>query len=259
MKILHCGMLWDKIAWWGLALFVAVHACVIFTRESAPQFFEDYCDAAVLATHVFAVPAVARASKSGLRGQIVSATVVSFLYHFFRLYTSVDYAGWQRLDHAVATGLIVTVFLEYMAHVHSTGIIVLLTALAASFSFGSVLSSAVTAAVLVGLIALPYLDTITQKCLRVVLYSVSLGGEVPQALFKCYTPSQRWRLLIAFVLQLLSVASFLVGDYVNGIDSYAHALWHAFAYSSLFVLVSVLAEPEHVPERETRRVYFQII
>ena len=252
-------MIWDKVAWWGLTLFVVIHVCVIFVRESTPQFFTDYSKAAVLATHLFAVPTVARASKSGLRGQIVSATAVSFLYHFFKLYTSIEYRGWQRLDHAVATGLIVTVFLEYMAHVHSTGIIVLLTALAASFSFGSVLSSAVTAAVLVGLIAFPYLDTITQKCLRVILYVVSLGGEVPQALYKCYTQSQRWRLLIAFALQLLSVASFLIGDYVDGIDSYTHALWHAFAYSSLFVLVSVLAEPEHVPERETRTKYLQII
>ena len=252
-------MLWDKVAWWGLGVFLLLHTAVVFTREYNVRFFCDYSDAAVLATHFFAVPAIARATKSGLRGQIVSATVVSFVYHFVRLYTTMDYRSWQRLDHAVATGLIVTVFLEYMAHVHSTGIIVLLTALAASFSFGNILSSAVTAAVLVGLIALPVFDQLTQKILRSTLYVVSLGGEVPKALYKCYTPSQRWRLLIAFTLQLLSVVSFFIGDNVDGFDSYAHALWHTFAYLSLFVLVSVLAEPEYVPQRETRKVYFQII
>ncbi len=246
----------EAATWVGLAAFVLFHAVIFAVREDAEPFSTDYSRVAVLATHIFAAPAIIRAAKSGLRGQIFSATVVSFVYHFLRLYTDVKYTSWQQLDHGVATGLIVTVFLKYMAHLHSTGIIVLLTALAASFSFGNVLSSALTATVFVGLIAFPCLDVATQRVLRIVLRCVSLGGKVPTALYKSYSKNQRRKLFLAFGLQLLSTATFFIGDYVEGADLYAHALWHAFAYTSLFVLVTVLEEPSH-PEnvRKPRELY----
>ena len=71
------------------------------------------------------------------------ATVVSVVYHSVRNFTDVDYNGIQRLDHAMSTALIATVFLKYFAHItHVLGIIVLMAASAASFDFGNVLASA---------------------------------------------------------------------------------------------------------------------
>ena len=98
-------------------------------------------------------------SGKQMREQIIVATVVSVAYHSARNFTDMNYNGIQRLDHAMSTALIATVFLKYFAHIsHVLGIIVLMAASAASFDFGNVLASAVTAAILVFIIAFPYVD-----------------------------------------------------------------------------------------------------
>ena len=203
-----------------------------------------------------------------MREQIIVATAVSVVYHSVRNFTNVDYNGIRRLDHAMSTALIATVFLKYFAHIsHVLGIIVLMAASAASFDFGSVLASAVTAAILVFIVAFPYVDKAAYQIMAFLVSCLSLGGVAPKVEDLRYTRQTRGRLLVAFFLQVLSVVFYYVGDHVERLFRWSHCLWHVFAYTCLYVLVDVISDKEEplrapttaaAPVRPSRKAFAPI-
>ena len=223
-----------------VALFVLVHACLLALSDDELNAYSKWAE---VLTHAFALPAILRGTQ--MREQIIVATIVSVIYHSVRNFTDWNYDGVQRLDHAMSTALIATVFLKYFAHItHVLGVIVLMAGAAASFEFGNVLASAVTAAILVFIIAIPYFDVCAYHILRVVVSCLSLGGVAPKAEALEYTLRVRFRLLVAFGLQALSVVFYFVGDNVVRLRHWSHCLWHVFAYTCLYVLVDIISEKE---------------
>lgn len=227
-------------------LFVIVHASLLALADESLNAYSKWAE---VLTHLFALPAVIRGKL--MREQILVATAVSVVYHSVRNFTDVDYNGIQRLDHAMSTALIATVFLKYFAHItHVLGIVVLMAASAASFDFGSVLASAVTAAILVFIIAFPYVDKAAYQIMALLVSCLSLGGVAPKVEDLAYTKQVRRRLLVAFALQVLSVVFYYVGDNVERLFHWSHCLWHVFAYTCLYVLVDIITDKE-APEATT--------
>lgn len=221
-------------------VFVVVHA----SMRALPNP-EAYEKAAELFTHAFAVPAILRARH--MREQIIVATIVSIVYHSLRNYSSLsenDIAPYQRLDHAMSVALIATVFLKYFARLtHVLGIIVLLSALSASFPFGNMLSSALTALIFVIVITFPLLDQAVYRVISFAVWILSLGG-VPPSAGDVKLGDFRKQLFVALALQGLSVVFYLVGEGNADLQRWAHSLWHMFAFLALFVLVDVIAQRE---------------
>lgn len=218
-------------------VFVAVHASL----RALPNP-EAYEKSAEIFTHLFALPAILRARH--MREQIIVATIVSTLYHALQNYSDMpndDIVPYQRLDHAMSTALIATVFLKYFARLtHVLGVIVLFASLAASFPFGNVLSSALTAAIFVAIITVPCVDRTVYRIVGYMVYVLSLGGVVPEVKDINLAP-YRSKLATAFLLQALSVVCYYVGETNTNLKRWSHSLWHVFAFLSLFVLVDVIA------------------
>lgn len=221
-------------------LFVLLHAALLALADEPLNAYSKWAE---VLTHLFALPAVIRGKL--MREQIIVATGVSVVYHSVRNFTDVDYNGIQRLDHAMSTALIATVFLKYFAHItHVLGIIVLMAGSAASFDFGNVLASAVTAAILVFIIAFPYVDKAAYQIMAFLVSCLSLGGVAPKVKELAYTKQVRRRLLVAFALQVLSVVFYYVGGSVERLFHWSHCLWHVFAYTCLYVLVDIISDEE---------------
>lgn len=221
-------------------LFLAVHTSLLALSD---ETFDVYAKWAEVMTHAFALPAVLRGNP--MREQIIVATVVSIVYHSLRNFSDVDYSGVQRLDHAMSTALIATVFLKYFAHItHVLGIIVLMAGSAAAFEFGNVLASALTAAILVFIIAVPYFDKAAYSIMSFVVSCLSLGGVAPKKQDLDYTKETRRKLLLAFSLQVLSVIFYYLGDNVEHLFHWSHCLWHTFAYVCLYVLVDIIEDSQ---------------
>lgn len=221
-----------------LAIFLVVHTSLLALPDASLDVYAKWAE---VLTHAFALPAVLRGKP--MREQILVATVVSVVYHTLRNFTDVDYSAVQRLDHAMSTALIATVFLKYFAHItHVLGIIVLMAGMAASFDFGNVLASAVTAAILVFIIAVPYFDRAAYNIMSFVVSCLSLGGVAPKAQDLEYTKGTRPKLLVAFGLQILSVVFYYLGDNVQRLFHWSHCLWHTFAYTCLYILVDIIQD-----------------
>lgn len=226
-----------------VCLFLVAHVTAWAALPAAA--FDDYNKVAEIATHLFALPALFRAHH--LREQILIATVVSVLYH------SVDnYSGWrgtdvlpfQRLDHGTSTALIATVFLKFLCRTqHVVGTIALVAAVAAAVDVGNVVSSAVVGAVLVLVLITPYLNAAAYRVVGVCVYILSLGAHAPDPA-ELQLAAETNALVLAFVLQGLSVAAYFVGEHVDDVRRWSHALWHMFAYLSLYVLVGIIARRE---------------
>jgi hypothetical protein len=235
--------------WGALGVFLVAHVSLLiaFSTESLDaDAFHQYAYGAEVATHVFAVPAIVAKNIEGIREQIVVATLVSTVFHTLNNYfgDSVDVHPWNCLDRGVATALIATVFLKYLAHVHRTdGILVFVAALASSFEFGNVLASSLVSLVLVAILFLPFASEIVQSALRGIISFLSFGGS-PELDFSPlnFNASQRTKLLWTLGLQILSVAAYLTGENITNLEHWAHSIWHAFAYLALYLLVLVLVE-----------------
>ena len=230
---------WRVGTWIALGVFVVTHIGLVFLDDTSLLAYAKWAE---VLTHLFAVPAIARGGHT--REQIVVATAVSVVYHSVRNFSNADYDGLRRLDHATSTALISTVFLKYFLHMHVVGVIVLFAGMAAAFPFGNVLSSAVTAAILVLIVALPVVDAAARAVLSGIVHVLSLGGSAPPVKDLDYATPLRWRLAQALALQILSVVAYFVGDSIKRIDKWSHCLWHAFAYTCLFILVDVIADHE---------------
>lgn len=237
------------VTWVVFGAFLVIHLSlwVAYSTETlSPSAFHDYALAVEVGTHVFAVPAIVAKNIEGVREQIVVATLVSTIFHTLNNYfqDSVDVHPWNCLDRGVATALIATVFLKYLAHVHRTdGILIFVAALASSFDFGNILASSLVSAVLVGIIVLSFASDIVQDGLRGVIGFLSLGGS-PEKDFSPldFNESQRTKLYWTLGFQGLSVIAYLVGENNSDLEHWAHSIWHAFAYLALYLLVLVLVE-----------------
>lgn len=239
------------VTWVVLGVFLAVHLSlwVAYSRETLSSgAFHDYALAAEIGTHVFAVPAIVAKSIEGVREQIVVATLVSTIFHALNNYfqDSVDVHPWNCLDRGVATALIATIFLKYLAHVHRTdGILIFLTALASSFDFGNILASSLVSVVLVGIIVLSFASEIVQGGLRGVIGFLSLGGSPDKDFSPLnFNESQRTKLYWTLGFQVVSVVAYRVGENNTDLEHWAHSIWHALAYLALYLLVLVLVEEE---------------
>ena len=165
------------------------------------------------------------------------------VYHCVRNYTTVDYEPYQRLDHGLSTGLICVVFLKYIVSMHHVvGLLLLLSTLAASLPMGSILSSSVTGLVLTAAIALPLVDKTAQSVVRAIIQILTLGATPPKPVDLRYNTSQRIRLLAAFGFQIASVYAYFQGKSDSDMERFWHSLWHAFAYSALYLLTDVAAD-----------------
>ena len=185
--------------------------------------------------------------------EIIVAVLASIVYHCVRNYTTVDYEPYQRLDHGLSTGLICVVFLKYIVSMHHVvGLLLLLSTLAASLPMGSILSSSVTGLVLTAAIALPLVDKTAQSVVRAIIQILTLGATPPKPVDLRYNTSQRIRLLAAFGFQIASVYAYFQGKSDSDMERFWHSLWHAFAYSALYLLTDVAADkknqqqPEHL-------------
>ena len=230
--------------WWllGLVLFVVGHVSALALNVDV---FNDYTLAAEIATHVFSVPAIIRARQVRLTfsSEIIVSVLASIVYHSVRNYTTVDYEPYQRLDHGLSTGLICVVFLKYVVSVHHVvGLLLLLATLASSLDVGNILSSSVTALVLTAAIALPLVDKTAQSVVRTIIQILTLGATPPQPVDLQYNMSQRVRLLAAFGFQIASVYTYFQGESDSDMERFWHSLWHAFAYSALYLLTDVVAD-----------------
>jgi len=249
------------VVWGALGVFLVAHFSLLIaysTGTIAPGAFHEYASAAEIATHAFAIPAVAAKNIEGVREQIVVATLVSTIFHTLNNYfgDSVDVHPWNCLDRGVASALIATVFLKYLAHVHRTdGILIFLAALASSFEFGNVLASSLVSVVLVAILVLAFASEIVQGALRGVISFLSLGGS-PELYFSPldFNQSQRTKLYWTLGLQVLSVAAYLAGENISNLEHWAHSIWHALAYLALYLLVLVLVEEKTKPHKEPPRV-----
>ena len=231
--------------WWvgGLVLFLAAHLTLLALLNR--NALDVYVSAAEIGTHVFSVPAILRARQVRLTfsSEIVVAVLASIVYHSVRNYTDVDYEPYQRLDHGLSTGLICVVFLKYVVSMHHvTSILLLLTALASSLDVGNILSSSWTALVLTGALALPLVDKTAQAAVRAAMQVLTLGTIPPQAVDLQYTASERARLFAAFLFQIASVYTYFQGESNTDMEKFWHSLWHAFAYSALYLLTDVVAD-----------------
>lgn len=227
-----------------MCLFVVAHSALLALADGPLTAYSKWAE---VLTHLFALPAVLRGKQ--MREQILVATAVSVVYHSVRNFTDVDYDSIQRLDHAMSTALIATVFLKYFAHVtHVLGVIVLMAGSAAAFDFGNVLASAVTAAILVFIIAIPFVDRAAYQIMALVVSCLSLGGVAPKGEDLAYTKETRYRLLVAFALQALSVVFYYMGNSVQRLFHWSHCLWHVFAYACLYVLVDVISDKQEASE-----------
>lgn len=247
--VLH---LQDWAVWGALALFLLFHTGIWigynFNRIQQ-HTFRSYALAAEVGTHVFALPAILTKNVEGIREQIVVATLVSTIFHTANNYFDnvVDVHPWNCLDRGVATALIGTIFLKYLAHVHRTnGILIFIAALASSFEFGNILASSIVSLVLVAVLILPLASTLVQDVLRGLIAFLSLGS-VPENTFSAlnYNEKQRRLLFTTLGFQVASVFAYLIGENKSDLEHWAHSIWHALAYLALYLLVLVLVE-EHL-------------
>ena len=233
----------------ALGVFVVVHLSLLAAQDT--DEFLLYAKIAELATHLFAVPAILRSRH--MREQILITVIVSLVFHSIdSFFEDVNPVPYQRLDLAMSTALISTVFLKFLCRTeHVMGIIVLFAGVAASFEFGNMISVGITGTVLILILTFPCLDQAAYKVVNWLVFVLTFGGKAPPK-SELKLKDFRGKLSLAFFAQLLSVVFFFVGRASDGLARWSHGFWHTFAFLALFVLVDVVALRED-EERKLRR------
>lgn len=236
----------DAAAWIILGIFVVVHVVVlvIYLSEGISQNdFAVYCNATEVATHVFALPSLVSVNVEGVREVITLATVVSLVYHYMENFTTSDAVeSWHRMDRATATGLIASVFLKFIVHLHhGDALIILLVGVATSVeNGGNVLAAGIVA--LVFLLAVLNINTkgLLQKITTAAVQVLSLGGTTSQPETTAFSEDETKQLWIALILNVFAVSAFVFSTMNEKFDQWSHSLWHALVYTVLWRLVIVL-------------------
>ena len=243
--------LWTPIV--CLAVFMIAHVTVLLLRDVVvdKNSFELYAEIVEVCTHLFALFAILERNIEGLRGQIVLSTVISTVFHAVENFQSEQAAQpWHTLDRAAATGLIVSVFVKFLLHVHHSEVLLILSVgLACAFPWGNVLASSIVTLILLCVLLLSRKSMKNvQWLLKSVVYALSLGGTPSDPDTVTFTKEQGNLLTGALVLNLIAVAAYVVGESVGEwIEHWAHAVWHAFVYVTLWLVVKVLEESVGTP------------
>ena len=236
-----------------LAVFVIAHFTVLFLRDvMGKDSFKLYAEVAEVCTHLFALFAILERNIEGLRGQIVLSTVISTVFHAVENFQSKKAADpWHTLDRAAVTGLIVSVFVKFLLHVHHSEVFLILSiGLACAFPWGNVLASSIVTLILLCVLLLSRESMKNvQWLLKSAVYALSLGGTPSNPDTVTFTKEQGNLLKGALVLNLLAVAAYVAGESLEDwIEHWSHALWHAFVYVTLWLVVKVLEDSVGTPE-----------
>ena len=268
-KVKAVVQLWEPFVWILLGLFAGTHVVVLITYATEAMSQEDflrYCNVTEVATHAFAMPSLLGANIEGVREVITLATVVSIVYHYVENFTTSDTVpSWHTMDRATATGLIATVFLKFLAHLHhSDALIVLLVGVAASVhDGGNVLAAGIVALVFLLAIVNQKTQGFLQKLVTAMVNVLSLGGTTSEPEATVFSPEETRDLWVALVLNVVAVAAFVFATMNKDYDQWSHSLWHAFVYTVLWrlvvVLVSVKDRGTRGIQRESRTVYDMLV
>lgn len=259
----------DAVVWVLLGIFFTVHVAFLLrynTGELSQNDFVAYCNATEVATHVFALPSLVSANVEGVREVITLATVVSLIYHFMENYTTDNAVeSWHRMDRATATGLIASVFLKFIVHLHhSDALIILLVGVATSVEDGgNVLAAGIVALVFLLAVLNKNTQGVLQKITTAAVQLLSLGGTTSEPEATAFTKTETNELWFALLLNAGAVSAFVFSTMNEEYDQWSHSLWHALVYTVLWrlvlVLVSMKTRTSNVTQRKARTVYETVV
>ena len=248
--------------WAALIVFLIVHfAVLIFYNNGSIEkdAFIYYSNVTEVATHVFALPSLLDTNIAGIREVVCLATVVSTVYHYLENFTESEQTGsWHTMDRATATGLVSTVFLKFLMHMHHTdAILIFLVGIASSVTkhSGNVIAAGIVATIFFAVLFRTAAQGIFQSILKVFIRTLSLGGSVPET---AVTNIDSGQLVVALVLNTLAVVAFVYAEYNKEYDQWAHSIWHAVVYTVLWLLIRILVSARNQKggvARKDREVY----
>ena len=249
-----------RLVWGSLGVFLAVHVAVLVIYLYGPienEQFVFYSNVTEVATHVFALPALLDANVAGVREVVSLATVVSTVYHILENFTHLEEtSAWHTMDRATATGLIATVFLNFLSHIHHNyAAIIFLVGIASSAKEGgNILAAGIVATIfLLSLLQQKKKtqgENLLQYVVKTTITVLSLGGSAPEA---DALDLDTWMLLRAIGLNVAAIAAFVFAANNKEYDQWAHSLWHAIVYTVLWQLVRVLVDARRKKEGESRK------
>ena len=239
-----------EIALWVPALCLVVFLIAHFTlfglaETLGEETFLLYSKIAEVVTHLFALFAILEKNVEGLREQIVLSTVISVVFHAVENFQGNEIAKpWHTLDRAAATGLIVSVFVKFLVHVHHSELLLILSVgLACAFPWGNLLASTIVTFILLCVLLLKKSERQpVQSFLKNVVTLLSFGGTPSDPTTIVFSKKQGDLLVLALVVDFLAVAAYVVGEVVSGLEHWAHTMWHAFVYVTLWLVVKVLED-----------------
>lgn len=244
------AILGAEIALWVPALCLVVFLIVHFTlfglvETLGGETFLLYSKIAEVVTHLFALFAILEKNIEGLREQIFLSTVVSVIFHAVENFQGKQVAKpWHTLDRAAATGLVVSVFVKFLVHVHHSDLLLILSVgLACAFPWGNLLASTIVTFILLCVLLLEKsARQPVQSFLKNLVTLLSFGGTPSNPTATVFTKEQGELLVLALVVNFCAVASYVAGEVVSGLEHWAHAMWHAFVYVTLWLVVKVLED-----------------
>jgi len=245
------------LVWGFLGTFLAVHVVVLLVYQYGSferEQFVFYSNLTEVGTHAFALPALLDENVAGVREVVSLATVVSTVYHVLENFTELEEtSSWHVMDRATATGLIATVFLNFLSHIHHNyAVVVFLVGIASSVEGGNILAAGIVATIF--LLSLLKQNTREKNLLQSVVGTairvLSLGGSAPDS----ETANlDRDMLKWAIALNVVAVAAFVFAEYNEEYDQWSHSVWHAVVYTVLWQLVRVLVAARKQNEGEARK------
>ena len=254
------------LVWGSLVGFLMVHVAVILIYWYGPienGQFVFYSNITEVGTHVFALPALLDTNVAGVREVISLSTVVSTVYHILENFTELEAtSSWHTMDIATVTGLIATVFLNFLSHIrHNYAVLIFLVAIACSTKGGNILAA--------GIVAIIFLlsvlqqktreENLLQSVVKTTIRVLSLGGSAPEADALDLDTHMLER---AIALNGVAVAAFVFAEYNEEYDQWSHSVWHATVYTVLWQLVRVLVDSKtrkEGQERKDREIYSTLL
>lgn len=252
----------EWLVWGGLGVFLVVHVSVLLSYTNGPlerDTFVYYSNVTEVATHVFALPSLLDTNVVGVREVVSIATFVSTVYHYLENFTESDQIdAWHSMDRSTATGLVATVFLKFLVHIHHTdAILILLVGIAGSVTKhnGNVFAAAVVAALFFAALLRRKTQSLFQSVLDWFIRILSLGGTTSTT---PVSSIDRSKLAAALALNAVAVAAFIFGEMNKNYDQWSHTIWHAVVYVVLWLLIRLLVQNKSrngVISRKDREVY----
>lgn len=236
----------DRLVWSALAVFLIVHLSVLLSHLYGPlerDTFVYYSNVTEVATHVFALPSLLDTNVAGVREVVSVATFVSTVYHYLENFTESDQTdAWHSMDRSTATGLIATLFLKFLVHIHhGDAILILLVGIAGSVikNNGNVFAAAVVATLFMAALFKRDTQSTFQRALDGFIRVLSLGGTTSKSPISSIDEKQ---LVVALGLNALAVAAFIFGELNEKYDQWSHTVWHAIVYIVVWLIIRILVK-----------------